>query len=68
MREEPTIGTNGQRPGWLVIAKVTVGINVRRTQQVRVVIEECILELGVWFVGMQFFEEVGGRKGQLASQ
>ena len=51
-----------------MIAKVTVGINVRRTQQVGVVIEECILELGVWFVGMQFFEEVGGRKGQLASQ
>jgi len=51
-----------------VVAKVTVGINVCRTQQVFVVIEECILKLGVWFVGMQFFEEVGGRKGQLASQ
>ena len=51
-----------------MIAKVTVRINVRRTQQVCVVIKECILELGVWFVGMQFFEKVGGRKGQLASQ
>ena len=50
-----------------MVAKVTVGINVRSTQQVCVVIEECILELWVWFVGMQFFQKVGGRKGQLAS-
>ena len=51
-----------------MVAKVTVWMHVRGTQQVCVVIEECILELWVWFVGMQFFEEVGGRKGKLASQ
>ena len=51
-----------------MVAKVTAGTNVHSTQQVCVVIEECILELGVRLVRMQFFEKVGGRKGQLASQ
>ena len=65
MGEESTARTDGQGSWLFPVAKITMRVNVCRAQLVCVLVQQCFLELGIGWFGMQFLDEIWRWEGQL---